>query len=142
MMKRYMLITFVWGMLLMAGCHEVTVGYLQTKNAMYVPNTMKIRLVLDENLDAFRIHGVAPWVSPKLQGVIGTGPLLYEIEEVKATEGGNAELFRHLLRIRGGGRMEFPLVSDITAGHYTVSVRVYNEGYSEIIKDAFTCEVI
>ncbi|MEG2276293.1 MAG: hypothetical protein RSC80_00455 [Odoribacter sp.] len=131
MMKRYMLITFVWGMLLMAGCHEVTVGYLQTKNAMYVPNTMKIRLVLDENLDAFRIHGV-----------IGTGPLLYEIEEVKATEGGNAELFRHLLRIRGGGRMEFPLVSDITAGHYTVSVRVYNEGYSEIIKDAFTFEVI
>ena len=34
--------------------------------------------------------------------------------------------------------MEFPLISDITPGRYTVSLRVWNEGHSSIIKDVFT----
>lgn len=120
------------------GCQDVTVGYLNTENAGYIPNTMDIRLVLDEELDAYRIFNVSPWVSPKMQGVTGTEPVHFEILEVKATEGGDAELFQHLLVIRGGGRMEFPLVSDITPGEYTVSIRISNEGYSKDVIDAFT----
>ena len=84
------------------------------------------------------MHNMAPWVSPKLQGVIGTSPIEFEVVEVEATEGGNAELFRHLVNVRGGGRMEFPLISDITPGRYRVSLRVFNEGYSHIVKDVFT----
>lgn len=137
-MKKYRLIMVVAALLSLCSCREVTVGYLQTQEAVYVPDSMFIRLVLDENLDAYRMYNLSPWVSPKLQGVLGTPPLLYEIVEVKASEGGNAKLFRQLLGIRGGGRMEFPLFSDITPGHYMVSVRVYNEGYSEVIGDAFT----
>lgn len=123
---------------LITGCHDITEGYLMTDNAKYTPDSMEIRLVLDETLDAYRMHNLSPWVSPKLQGVIGTTPIEYEVVDVKATEGGNAELFQHLVTVRGGGRMEFPLISDITPGRYTVSLRVFNEGYSNVINDVFT----
>lgn len=137
-MKKYTLIILCLLGGWMAGCHDVTEGYLITDNAMYTPDTMEIRLVLGETLDAYRMHNLSPWVSPKLQGVIGTTPIEYEVVEVKATEGGNAPLFKHLVSVRGGGRMEFPLISDITPGRYTVSLRVFNEGYSHVINDVFT----
>ena len=123
---------------LLVNCQDIPVGYLSTENAQYLPDTMFIRLELDETADAYRMHNLAPWVSPQLQGVIGTAPIEYEVVEVKATEGGDAEMFRHLVSVRGGGRMEFPLISDITPGRYTVSLRVWNEGHSAIVKDVFT----
>ena len=130
-MRAYVFILMaITGTMLMS-CHDTTEGYLKTDSARYVPDTMEIRLQLDETLDAY-------WVSPKLQGVIGTSPIEFEVVEVEATEGGNAELFRHLVNVRGGGRMEFPLISDITPGRYRVSLRVFNEGYSHIVKDVFT----
>lgn len=137
-MKKRFLILWIGLACCFSGCQDVTVGYLNAENAKYIPNTMEIRLVLDEELDAFRIYNVAPWVSPKMQGVTGTEPMTFEILEVKATEGGNADLFKHLLTIRGGGRMSFPLVSDITPGEYTVSVRISNEGHTKDVIDAFT----
>lgn len=138
-MKKSILITLIAGLGLLFGCQDVTVGYLQTENAVYVPDTLVVRTTLDATLDAYRIYNVSPWVSPKMQGVIGTNPLLFEVAGVTTnSEGGNAEMFRHLLKIRGGGRMELPLITNVPAGRYVVSVRVYNEGYSEIIQDAFT----
>lgn len=123
-----------------AGCSDQEVGYLQTDNAVYVPDQMDIRLILDEELDAYRIYNVAPWVSPMMQGVIGTEPIRYEIEKVESTDG-NAEMFRSLLTVRGGGRMEFPLVSDIVPGEYRISIRVSNEGHSRILENIFTFNV-
>lgn len=138
-MKNYFhSLVLLFGGLLATGCQDIPVGYLNAENAQYLPDTMIIRLELDETEDAYRMHNLAPWVSPQLQGVIGTAPLEYEVVEVKATEGGDPELFQHLVSVRGGGRMEFPLISDITPGRYTVSLRVWNEGHSSIIKDVFT----
>lgn len=136
-MKNCIFILMLLGGMLL-GCHDVEEGYLVAENATYVPDSMDIRLVLDETLDAYRMYNMAPWVSPKLQGVIGTAPITFEVIEVTSSDGGNVELFQHLVSVRGGGRMEFPLVSDITPGHYTVSLRIFNEGHSEIIKDVFT----
>ncbi|MGL5681585.1 MAG: hypothetical protein ACRDDZ_00855 [Marinifilaceae bacterium] len=128
-------------LLVMAGCHNQPIGYLQTENAVYAPNKMAIRIVLDEEEDAYRIKNVAPWVSPKLQGVIGTSPIYYEIVQVHSPNGGDTTLFKQLIQVRGGGRMELPLVSDITPGQYCVTLRVYNEGHSSIVKNAFTFDV-
>ncbi len=125
---------------LFIACSEQEIGYLQTENAVYEPAEMDIRLVLDEELDAYRIFNVAPWVSPKLQGVVGTHPMTYEIESVSSIDG-NAEMFKALLTVRGGGRMEFPLVSDIPAGEYVVSLRISNEGQSHVLKNIFTFNV-
>ena len=117
-MRAYVFILMaITGTMLMS-CHDTTEGYLKTDSARYVPDTMENRL--------------------QLQGVIGTSPIEFEVVEVEATEGGNAELFRHLVNVRGGGRMEFPLISDITPGRYRVSLSVFNEGYSHIVKDVFT----
>ena len=54
------------------------------------------------------------------------------------SEDGDAAMFKSFLNIRGGGRMEFPLKVSVPEGHYVVSVRVSNEGYSEVIPEAFT----
>lgn len=124
----------------LAGCSDQEIGYLQTVNAVYVPDRMDIRLVLDEELDAYRIYNVAPWVSPKMQGVIGTNPIRYEIAGIESADG-DAEMFRSLLTVRGGGRMEFPLVSDITPGEYRISIRVSNEGHSRVLENIFTFNV-
>ena len=73
-MRAYVFILMaITGTMLMS-CHDTTEGYLKTDSARYVPDTMEIRLQLDETLDAYRMHNMAPWVSPKLQGVIGTSP--------------------------------------------------------------------
>lgn len=136
-MKSIKIALFVCLVAALGGCEKPRVGYLETDNAVYTPDRMDIRLVLDEELDAYRIHNVAPWVSPKIQGLIGTSPLKFEIIGVTSATG-DAEMFRSLLTIRGGGRMEFPLVSDITPGEYVVSIRVWNEGSSRSLKDVFT----
>lgn len=130
----WLLILFLAGM---TACHQPTVGFLQAGNAVYVPDTMRVRKVLNPVDDAYRIANNAPWVSPKLQGLAGTAPITYEIAGVTSTDG-DATLFRNLVTIRGGGRMEFPLKSAIPAGRYVVSVRVSNEGYSHVVEDAFT----
>ncbi len=140
-MKRFLKLAFYsLAAVFLMSCTEQEIGYMQTGNAVYVPDNMDIRLVLDEELDAYRIYNVAPWVSPKLQGVIGTHPMTYAIEGVESPDG-DADMFRALLTIRGGGHMEFPLVSDIPVGEYHVSVRVSNEGHSQVLKNIFTFHV-
>lgn len=125
------------GLLSMSGCQKQQIGFMEVVNASYLPDSMYIRLTLDDELDAYRIYNVAPWVSPKLQGVIGTNVISYVVEHV-VSEDGDAEMFKRLVSVRGGGRIEFPLVSDIPAGKYVVSLRVTNEGHSALLKDIFT----
>lgn len=133
--KKYLVIT---GVILAGwGCHTPTPGYLETGNAQYVPDTMIIRKQLDPIKDAYRKMNNAPWVSPKCQGVDGTAPVLFEVVDVTSADG-DANLFKSLLNIRGGGRMEFPLQAAVPVGRYIVTVRVSNEGYSHIIPEVFT----
>ena len=134
-MKKYLVLIGV--ILVWWGCHNPTPGYLETGNAQYEPDTMIIRKELDPLKDAYRKMNNAPWVSPKCQGVDGTAPVLFEIVDV-TSEDGDAAMFKSFLNIRGGGRMEFPLKVSVPVGHYVVSVRVSNEGYSKVIPDVFT----
>lgn len=49
-----------------------------------------------------------------------------------------AALFKEELTIRGGGAMFYPLEHKAGAGTYVVSVRLTNEGYSQVIENAYT----
>lgn len=120
------------------GCHDVKVGYLKADNAEYDPTSMVIRKELDPIEDEIRIKNETNWVSPKIQGVLGTNPLNYELIDVNVSEGGDKELFKKELIVRGGGIMELPLRTALPKGRYEVSLRVYNEDYSAEIKKAFT----
>lgn len=123
------------------GCHDITVGFLETGNALYFPDTLEVRRELDPTRvpDKVMIASGAEWVSNEISGVLGTSPLEYEIIEVKAKDGGDADLFLEQVRIIGGGRFYFPS-KEIKApnGTYTLSIRVSNPGYSAELKDIFT----
>ena len=124
----------------LVACNDVTVGYLETENAEYIPDNMEIPQIedLDEVVDALRIKNNAPWVTQPIQGKEGTDPMIYSIEEVTATEGGDAMVFKQELRIIGNGSFYYPLEHKAPAGKYVVSIRITNEGYSHVVKDIYT----
>lgn len=128
---------------LFVGCDKVTVGYLETENAEYTPNSMEIPKLedLDESANALRLENKSPWVTQPIQGIAGTKPIFYTIESVSAVDGGNADVFKSELQIIGNGSFYYPLEHKAPAGKYTVSIRVTNEGYSHVIKDIYTFEV-
>ena len=79
-----------------------------------------------------------PWVTSPIEGVLGTEPLVYSIENVKNENAANAELFRKGLSIMGGGRMYVEQNLEAPAGRYVVSIRLENKGQRAILEDAFT----
>lgn len=79
-----------------------------------------------------------PWVTSPIEGVLGTEPLVYSIENVKNENAANAELFRKSLTIMGGGRMYVEQNLEAPAGRYVVSIRLENKGQRAILEDAFT----
>ena len=140
-MKRLIIIILGIYIVGLCGCHETTVGFLKTDNAEYAPSSMEVRRTLDPDRspDMNMIVTGADWASNEMAGVLGTSPLIFSLEDVKATEGGNAELFKEQVRVIGGGRVYFPS-KDIKApnGTYVLSIRVSNPGYSVVLKDVFT----
>lgn len=78
------------------------------------------------------------WTTSEIEGVDGTAPIFYFVTGIRAEGGGDAEVFRSDLKIKGNGRMEVPYDFKAPAGSYHVSVMIQNEGYSHTLDDAFT----
>ena len=117
-------------------CNDKTVGYLELANAEFAPDSLVIKTTLDPVEDADRIELQYPWVSTKIQGVLGTRPIFYMIENVYS-ETGDVSRFLEKAEIRGDGAFEIPLEHGIPQGEYKIDLRVYNEGYSEVLSSAF-----
>lgn len=86
-----------------------------------------------------------PWLSTKIQGVLGTQPMYMEIKDVVSESGdeAGAAAMRELLTVRGDGMLILPIdVSSIPVGRYKVSLNIYNEGYSQNVENVFTIIVI
>lgn len=114
-------------------------GYLVTKNAIYEPDTMIVRLTPDPKLDAVRIENKAPWQSLAMQGYEGTERIDFSVESVTSTVGeGAAATFMQELEISGGGVMRYPFEGKSPAGRYTVAVRLTGPGHSQVVEKAFT----
>ena len=125
--------------ILFSGCHETTVGYLITENASYTPDSLYIRLTPDPEKDALRIKNKSAWASLDLQGYEGTLPIFFSVESVTSNQGEEAAAaFMQQLSIRGGGALLYPFENSTTAGIYKVSIRLTNEGYSQVLTDAMT----
>lgn len=122
-----------------AACEGPAVGYLVTGNAEYLPNTMTVPLDVDDRPEYSNwVKNDAPFVTGKIEGVLGTQPIYYSIANVKASNGGNADTFMKELTIRGAGVMQVPLRPQSPAGTYVVSVKISNEGHSAVLEDAYT----
>lgn len=125
-------------LLLLSACHKTKIGYLKTSEASFVPDSLVIRKVLDPLTDAVRIKNGAPWVTTRLQGVLGTAPINYRILDVTTSDGGNADIFRQELTVRGIGVMEVPLHFQAPQGRYKVSLEAYNKDYTSAMNNVFT----
>ena len=142
-MKQIIIFLFVACVTLVA-CHDVKVGYLRVDSAEFFPDTILIRSKLvtaEENPyknDQNRIDNNAPWVTTNISGVLGTEPLTYEFVSVKASEGGDGDLFAKEIVVRGCGKMQIPLKPMAPKGRYLVTLKVSNEGYSALLPDVFT----
>lgn len=128
----------------MLGCNDVKIGYLNADGAEYAPAEMTIPKEIDATYPNYyvRIQYESPWVTSIIQGVLGTSPIRYEIADVKASDGGDADMFKSELVMGGVGRMEVPLYPESPAGKYVISVKIYNESYSHILEDAYTFTII
>lgn len=145
-MKKLLVILFVALLaFFLHACHESQIGYLLTKDAVYKPDTLLVRLTPDPVLDVNRKENKAPWVTLKMQGYDGTSPITFSVESVTSSAGEEAaRLFKEDVYTRGGGVLLYPFEpkNRISAGRYVVSVRLTNEGCSEVVKNALTFVVV
>lgn len=125
----------------LCGCNEMKVGFLDTRFAKYVPNSMSVKKELDPDYDD-RFETKANWISAQMQGVQGTPTKLFSIHKVKASGGGDAEKFLKYTSIRGNGQFDIQFENEIPVGQYVISVKIENESYSSIIEDIYTVNVI
>lgn len=84
-----------------------------------------------------RVANRISWTTSEIEGVDGTAPIFYSISAIRAEKGGNAEIFRSELQIKGNGRMEVPYDFKAPAGVYHISIQIKNEGYTRILEDVF-----
>ena len=122
-------------------CSKVKVGYLRTAGASFTPDSMIVVRNLDTTSD--RYINKTPWVSTRIQGVAGTNPLNYEFAGVEVSEGGDATVFEQLvkekrIKVDGGLVLVFQdAVEKLTNGKYAISIKVYNDDHSSVLKNAF-----
>ena len=122
-------------------CSKVKVGYLRTTGASFTPDSMIVVRNLDTTSD--RYINKTPWVSTRIQGVAGTNPLNYEFAGVEVSEGGDATVFEQLvkekrIKVDGGLVLVFQdAVEKLTNGKYDISIKVYNDDHSSVLKNAF-----
>ena len=122
-------------------CSKVKVGYLRTTGASFTPDSMIVVRNLDTTSD--RYINKTPWVSTRIQGVAGTNPLNYEFAGVETSDGGDATAFEQLvkekrIRVEGGLVLIFQdAVEKLTNGRYAISIKVYNDDHSSVLKNAF-----
>lgn len=129
-----------------SSCNDMKVGYLQTENAVFVPDTLVVTRTIEK--ESIRYKNQAPWTSLRIQGVAGTSPINYEFEDVKSENSEKEALFRKAVEdkevvvIGGIIQMHLTAVDKLPNGRYKLSIRVYNEDHSSILEDAFTFIIV
>lgn len=118
------------------GCENVTVGYLMTDNAKYLPDSLVIKTVLDPIEDEYQIKNKIPYQSLSIEGVQGTSPISYSIKTVHPNNSYIDAISQ--FRIVQKGKIEIPWNHTLAAGRYVVDVEIRNEGYTHVVDSAFT----
>lgn len=125
-----------------SACHDIKVGYLETENAIYVPDSLIIRLEPDVNLDYPRYIYESDWISTGIQGVLGTAPINYRITNVRAEGGGDAEAMKESCTINGAGIFSVPYHHELPIGTYYMSIEISNGDHSYQFDDIFRIIIV
>ena len=165
--KIYILLAVLFGAF---GCDD-TVGFLDTNYAAYDPDVFVVRNLplfqeeqgwttdefwdlrsdLPEELEdkyleewsanSKHYERGADWITTNLQGISGTYPIYVTLHDVTSSTGGDVELFKKLVKMRGDGTLELP-ANVLPKGTYALSMKVENEDHVAIVSDCFTVQVI
>ncbi|WP_270516833.1 hypothetical protein [Sanguibacteroides sp. AM78-02pH3A] len=133
-MKQFIFILFVF--IAFIACEKTKIGYLEVDDASYDPNSMVVFQDPDPESYPDRVEKKYPWVSPQIQGVLGTLPIFYKIERVHTTDGDVASFYEEV-KLRGDSSFEIPFDNSIKKGTYYVDVNIYNKGYSHVRDSLF-----
>lgn len=132
-MKKVIYMIFIAAISMLA-CDKPTVGFLNVEDAAFDPDFLIISdLDLNNPDDLRRQEESIPWVSYAIQGVDGTRPISYSIENISKVGGGDVAKITEVAIARGDGAVEIALDNDIEEGEYHVFIRVTNEGYSKVV---------
>lgn len=121
-------------LLIMTGCQDITVGYLETRDAVYAPDSMIVKAVLDSVEDARQIEFEIPWQSTSIEGILGTAPIRYSIKNVTSDHPEVVSQFS----MQGAGIVKLPWDHTVPPGRYVFDVEVANEGYHVVLERIFT----
>lgn len=80
-----------------------------------------------------------PWTTATIEQLLGTEPLQYSLHSVRSDQGEEAAAdFAKYITVIGGGRMYIDPQVDSPIGRYYISLKVKNEGHTDILTDVFT----
>ena len=127
---------------LFGSCADIKVGYLDTQNAVFAPDSVVVYHHPDTT--SLRYRNQAPYVSTLMQGVSGTAPINYELAGVTASEVGDADTVVRLasekrVSMQGGTLWVWQDAANrLPLGKYVISVKVTNEDHEQIIPHCLT----
>ena len=121
-------------LLIMTGCQDITVGYLETRDAVYAPDSMIVKSVLDPVEDARQIEFEIPWQSTSIEGILGTAPIRYSIKNIASEHPEATGQFE----MQGAGIIKLPWNHTVPPGRYVINIRVENEGYTVDLDSMYT----
>ena len=121
-------------LLIVTGCQDITVGYLETRDAVYAPDSMIVKSVLDPVGDARQIEFEIPWQSTSIEGILGTAPIRYSIKNIASEHPDATSQFS----MQGAGIIKLPWNHTVPPGRYVFDVEVSNEGCNVVLERIFT----
>ncbi len=133
-MKEVLFIVMGVMLLIVTGCQDITVGYLETRDAVYAPDSMIVKSLLDPVEDARQIEFEIPWQSTSIEGILGTAPIRYSIKNITCDYPEATSQFS----MQGAGIIKLPWNHTVPPGRYVFDVEVSNEGYNVVLERIFT----
>lgn len=116
-------------------CDDITKGYLETDEAGYATDTL--RIVLDPGST-----DTIPYQSERIQGIIGTFPIHYELAAFRNASGEETEDgITFQIEMVLNGVFQIAKNHTIPKGIYTADLRVWNLGRSFVLPGIYTIVV-
>lgn len=123
-------------LLIHTSCHDIKIGYLETENAIYIPDSMIIKSTLDQTEDADRILFKIPWQSTSIEGIQGTMPIQYSIRSIESDNGYSDALSQ--IDVVRKGIFHIPWNHTLPVGRYIIHLKISNEGYTHNLDSIYT----
>lgn len=134
-MKTIQILLLIITAVLLSSCHHTLVGFLDTSNVSYSPDSLVIRKLDPETADSITLNNKIPWQSPEIEGVDGTFPVTYSIYRV--TGNNITPAITAQFNIVRKGVIEIAPDNTLPPGTYLLDIQISNEDHDDILPGIF-----